>query len=213
MLELTASCFDMAQHKIYMLMAKDCYPRFLRSPAYTDLVCQAKPGPKAPLQEKKAWNVPAIPMEHWQRSPSGFERCGRCRVTWLCAVADPQIRRNLGSGDAARRPSLKERLKTRVETVFALSVQVELRLDGSGEKVKRVEVTITPECREDGTFLCHAGKLLWSWCVLYLCESLTLFSEETHRVLNDFSIYFLFDCHIFIVFLQNWQKRHVQFNL
>lgn len=58
MLELTASCFDMAQHKIYMLMAKDCYPRFLRSPAYKDLVCQAKPGAKAPLQEKKAWSVP-----------------------------------------------------------------------------------------------------------------------------------------------------------
>lgn len=54
LLELTPSCFDMAQHKIYMLMAKDCYPRFLRSPAYRDLVCQAKPGPKAPLQEKKA---------------------------------------------------------------------------------------------------------------------------------------------------------------
>ncbi|XP_075901703.1 regulator of G-protein signaling 16 [Nelusetta ayraudi] len=54
MLELTPSCFDMAQHKIYMLMAKDCYPRFLRSPAYKDLVCQAKPGAKAPLQEKKA---------------------------------------------------------------------------------------------------------------------------------------------------------------
>ncbi|XP_069573473.1 regulator of G-protein signaling 16 [Brachyistius frenatus] len=51
------SSFDMAQHKIYMLMAKDCYPRFLRSPAYRDLVCQAKPSAKAtkpPQQEKKA---------------------------------------------------------------------------------------------------------------------------------------------------------------
>ncbi|KAK2908220.1 regulator of G-protein signaling 5-like isoform X2 [Channa argus] len=51
------SCFDLAQHKIYMLMAKDCYPRFLRSPAYRDLVCQAKPGTKTtkqPWQEKKA---------------------------------------------------------------------------------------------------------------------------------------------------------------
>uniref|UniRef100_A0A8C6LXG7 Regulator of G protein signaling 16 n=1 Tax=Nothobranchius furzeri TaxID=105023 RepID=A0A8C6LXG7_NOTFU len=26
------SCFDLAQHRIYMLMAKDCYPRFLHSP-------------------------------------------------------------------------------------------------------------------------------------------------------------------------------------
>ncbi|XP_034439334.1 regulator of G-protein signaling 16 [Hippoglossus hippoglossus] len=57
MLVPSPSCFDMAQHKIYMLMAKDCYPRFLRSPAYRDLVCQAKPGAKAtkqPLQEKAA---------------------------------------------------------------------------------------------------------------------------------------------------------------
>lgn len=51
------SSFDLAQHRIYMLMAKDCYPRFLRSPAYRDLVCQAKPSARAakqPQQEKKA---------------------------------------------------------------------------------------------------------------------------------------------------------------
>ncbi|XP_049582117.1 regulator of G-protein signaling 5 [Syngnathus scovelli] len=39
-------CFDQAQHKIYMLMAKDCYPRFLRSPAFGDLLGQAKQGAK-----------------------------------------------------------------------------------------------------------------------------------------------------------------------
>lgn len=48
------SCFDIAQHKIYMLMAKDCYPRFLRSPAYKDLLCQAKPSSKHAQQAKKA---------------------------------------------------------------------------------------------------------------------------------------------------------------
>ena len=53
MLAPSPSCFDMAQHKIYMLMAKDCYPRFLRSPAYRDLVCQAKPGAKAPKQPRQ----------------------------------------------------------------------------------------------------------------------------------------------------------------
>ncbi|CAG14372.1 unnamed protein product, partial [Tetraodon nigroviridis] len=42
LLALTPSCFDPAQHKIYMLMAKDCYPRFLRSQTYRDLVQQAK---------------------------------------------------------------------------------------------------------------------------------------------------------------------------
>lgn len=54
MQELSPSCFDMAQHRIYMLMAKDCYPRFLRSPSYRDLVCQAKPSAKATKQGKKA---------------------------------------------------------------------------------------------------------------------------------------------------------------
>ncbi|XP_037325444.1 regulator of G-protein signaling 16 [Pungitius pungitius] len=56
MLVPSLSCFDSAQHKIYMLMAKDCYPRFLRSPTYRDLLCQAKPGTKAarqPGQQKK----------------------------------------------------------------------------------------------------------------------------------------------------------------
>ncbi|KAG9351060.1 hypothetical protein JZ751_024950, partial [Albula glossodonta] len=34
----TSSCFDLAQHKIYTLMEKDSYPRFLRSAAYQDLL-------------------------------------------------------------------------------------------------------------------------------------------------------------------------------
>ncbi|XP_061680121.1 regulator of G-protein signaling 5-like isoform X2 [Syngnathoides biaculeatus] len=43
-------CFDQAQHKIYMLMAKDCYPRFLRSPAFRDIISQAKPSTKPTKQ-------------------------------------------------------------------------------------------------------------------------------------------------------------------
>uniref|UniRef100_A0A672YX86 Regulator of G-protein signaling 5-like n=1 Tax=Sphaeramia orbicularis TaxID=375764 RepID=A0A672YX86_9TELE len=57
MLVPSPSCFDMAQHKIYMLMAKDCYPRFLRSPAYGDLVCQAKPSTKATKQQQQEKKV------------------------------------------------------------------------------------------------------------------------------------------------------------
>uniref|UniRef100_A0A8D3BWI3 Regulator of G protein signaling 16 n=1 Tax=Scophthalmus maximus TaxID=52904 RepID=A0A8D3BWI3_SCOMX len=53
MLDPSPSCFNMAQYKIYMLMAKDCYPRFLRSPAYGDLVCQAKPGDRAATQPRR----------------------------------------------------------------------------------------------------------------------------------------------------------------
>ncbi|XP_077573192.1 regulator of G-protein signaling 16 [Stigmatopora nigra] len=43
-------CFDQAQHRIYMLMAKDCYPRFLRSQAFRDIVRQAKPSTKSTKQ-------------------------------------------------------------------------------------------------------------------------------------------------------------------
>ncbi|XP_072130315.1 regulator of G-protein signaling 4-like [Mobula birostris] len=41
-LEPTSSCFDEAQSKIYALMAKDSYPRFLKSKIYLDLLSQAQ---------------------------------------------------------------------------------------------------------------------------------------------------------------------------
>ena len=37
-------CFDLAQAKIHGLMQKDSYPRFLKSPAYLELVGTAKTG-------------------------------------------------------------------------------------------------------------------------------------------------------------------------
>uniref|UniRef100_A0A3B4A2X9 RGS domain-containing protein n=1 Tax=Periophthalmus magnuspinnatus TaxID=409849 RepID=A0A3B4A2X9_9GOBI len=40
----TASTFDLAQAKIYTLMEKDCYPRFLKSSTYLELSRKAKTG-------------------------------------------------------------------------------------------------------------------------------------------------------------------------
>uniref|UniRef100_A0AAQ6IFA1 RGS domain-containing protein n=1 Tax=Anabas testudineus TaxID=64144 RepID=A0AAQ6IFA1_ANATE len=37
-------CFDLAQAKIYTLMEKDCYPRFLKSSTYLELSRKAKTG-------------------------------------------------------------------------------------------------------------------------------------------------------------------------
>ncbi|XP_016358802.1 regulator of G-protein signaling 16-like [Sinocyclocheilus anshuiensis] len=34
----TLSCFNLAQSKIYTLMEKDCYPRFLKSAVYQELI-------------------------------------------------------------------------------------------------------------------------------------------------------------------------------
>ncbi|XP_068196789.1 regulator of G-protein signaling 5b [Antennarius striatus] len=40
----TDSSFDLAQAKIYALMEKDCYPRFLKSSTYLEVSRQAKTG-------------------------------------------------------------------------------------------------------------------------------------------------------------------------
>lgn len=42
--EPTKACFDLAQSKIYTLMEKDCYPRFLKSSTYLEVTRKVKSG-------------------------------------------------------------------------------------------------------------------------------------------------------------------------
>lgn len=44
---ICADCFDLAQSRIFGLMERDSYPRFLRSDIYMELTNQKRPGSAA----------------------------------------------------------------------------------------------------------------------------------------------------------------------
>lgn len=91
-------------------MAKDCYPRFLRSQAYGDLVCQAKPSATA---TKKPWTLSIIRWSVLSWSPSMVEKaklnvryctmklvsgtetsdCARSSRKWPCSVDARRLKR------------------------------------------------------------------------------------------------------------------------
>lgn len=129
MLMLSPSCFDLAQHKIYMLMAKDCYPRFLRSPAYRDLVCQATTSAKATGQEKKAWNLGAS----CQRIVSGHLKCWEGKNSVLHQEASSGCRhrnRCSSSWTFCRRRQFEDwREKEKVDALSGLLCEYRRRLD------------------------------------------------------------------------------------
>ncbi|XP_063056249.1 regulator of G-protein signaling 16 [Engraulis encrasicolus] len=52
--EPTPCCFELAQRRVYILMEKDCYPRFLRSPGYRDLVSQLTPANHKPRSQQNS---------------------------------------------------------------------------------------------------------------------------------------------------------------
>lgn len=69
----TTSCFDMAQYRIYILMEKDCYPRFLRSASYRNLVNQLM-AKSAKARSKKApttWTPCEEDKPKWNKADSG----------------------------------------------------------------------------------------------------------------------------------------------
>lgn len=196
MQELTPFCFDIAQHKIYMLMAKDCYPRFLRSPAYRDLVYQAKPCAKATKQsqqEKKAWNLSMSQRSVVSGRLKGRQErhgVGAASWSWTRLQTQRSSWEQWWTGVFCRRRLFQdeERLKRKVKWRKSLCLKC-VNADEVWDAKRSESVTIKQEGRTSGTFLCQLGKHLWLWCYMYLCQSLTLF---VNRHEGYFMILYLF---------------------
>lgn len=113
-----------------------------------------------------------------------------------------------------RCPSLKRDWKESkiVETLLPYMCECRWGLE-SWERLKCNKVTITQNCRKDGTFLCHSGKLLWLWCVLYFCESLTLFVNRHIGSSMTFVFIFIYLTVTYWLYFCNTDEKNVQFNL
>lgn len=128
---------------------------------------------------------------------------------WLQTQSSPW-----GTVVDGRRPSWKTDWKESkiVEALLPYMCECRWGLE-SWVKLKCNKVTITQDCRKDGTFLCHSGKLLWLWCVLYLCESLTLFVNRHASPSMTFVFIFIYLTVIYWLYFCNTDEKNVQFNL
>lgn len=168
-------------------MAKDCYPRFLRSPAYKDLVQQAKQGTKN--QEKKVWMCKASrwSITRGQLHGWGSERgmANRCCIREL--QADAPRERGGRRMDSVCAPWKERREGEDRGSAFSVWMQPENR------KLKVTDNQTGEQQKADFTV------------VVVVVVTCRVPLSKSYTVSQNFYIIFIFFCKI-ADFLQNWKN-------